>query len=646
MINNLKQKVIFTFDKFGTINFLLRQENLPVLIITENSDIAQELGKKLTTQKLNPINLVKNIPFTERIFIKNNIPKQKSDVIICDNFSMKLFVDSVKLIIFYDNYFSLNDYFDYLRSPNTNCEQFNIYILVNPIENIKYYLILNNVVNIRIITDVYNLLYDYQEVALGSKSDKEIYANNELFNFFRKRNISEKIFLNALSILENFNYFQTNINKDNRPIKILCDNSNITDYFHDEKLRELFSYLLSKDKNSKNIEINFTELQDKILISREKLIEQLNKLAKWGFIELSEIEKLKEIRLLDARIHPRYLQIDLTDEKKKVEGIRGQFQILNEFLFTSKCRNNYINRLSDNENLAKCMKCDNCTEKIDTKKIFNFLVCSKIIETVCSSQNSITQKEIFEAVSTDYLIKKFITENPNIDLKNILQEEIKNNLEFLFSKNVLLNFEDKIYLIKREKEKELTLRKSQVKDKSNLGDIALFHKLNTIRKTAAKKYTQTEELICSDKILIEITSQCPITPSELFKIDGFTQRMFNKVGEDILKTTKEYKFNQVTDKNIPTELKQILELVTERKNLKQIAKTQNLSETFLSFQIEVLLRFRPDIDISNLINDEELAHIKNEYEKGNAELNSIYEALENKINKNKIRIALAKILFS
>ncbi|MBN1637455.1 MAG: HRDC domain-containing protein [Ignavibacteriales bacterium] len=644
MNNNLRQNVIFTFDKSSSLISLLRKCDLPILIIIDNPVLASELERTLSKNKIKIINLTKRISLSEKIFVKKNLPQKTFDIIICDNFSMKLFTDYIKSIIFYQNYFSIDAYFSNLKALTTNVKNILFYIIINPIENITYYSKLNNIIDIKILTKVYNLIYDYQKVAIGSRSDKDIIVNIELFNFLSKHSVSEKLFMQALSMLENNNYIHTNLKKEVWAITLLCDDLSIADYIYDEAVKKLFLYLFNKTDSSAKIEINFIELQDEFLISKEKLTEQLKKLEEWGFIELPRIDELKKIRLLEARIHPRYLKIDFTFQKEKKENIAEGYKILNDYLFNNKCRNWFVEKYYCDENPKECMVGNNCKNKFDVKKIFTFLICSKIIEKICLSENSITKEEIFEYLWNDYLTKKFIEENKVIDLESILQQEINNSIDYLLAQNILLSFENKIYLIKREKEKTLKAKQETVEKEENSNALALFHKLIALRKSAARKYTQTEDLICSDKILIEITNMCPTTPSELFSIQGFTQRMFNKVGEEFLKATRDYKFNKVTDKSIPTELQRILELIEQGNNLKQISNLTNLSETFLSFQIEVLIRFKPDIDIMSLIKNEDFELIKNEYEKGSEDINAIYSALGNKINKNKIRIALAKLL--
>lgn len=168
MKNNFIQNVIFTFDKSSSLNIILRNCELPILIITDDTDKANENEKKLLNNRLKIINLTKNISFAEKLFIKKNLAQEKFDIIICDNFSINLFANFVRAIVFEQNYFSIDDYFKSLNSLKDNFENLSIYLLINPVENIKYFSNLSSVIDAKIVSKIYNLIYDYQKVALGS----------------------------------------------------------------------------------------------------------------------------------------------------------------------------------------------------------------------------------------------------------------------------------------------------------------------------------------------------------------------------------------------------------------------------------------------------------------------------------------------
>ena len=76
--------------------------------------------------------------------------------------------------------------------------------------------------------------------------------------------------------------------------------------------------------------------------------------------------------------------------------------------------------------------------------------------------------------------------------------------------------------------------------------------------------------------------------------------MFNKFGEEILEAIKEFNSDREISK-IPSELKRTFDLVQNRYKLEEISSALNLSDSIISMQIESILKFYPDLEISFLI---------------------------------------------
>jgi ATP-dependent DNA helicase RecQ len=178
-------------------------------------------------------------------------------------------------------------------------------------------------------------------------------------------------------------------------------------------------------------------------------------------------------------------------------------------------------------------------------------------------------------------------------------------------------------------------------------DLKLFNLLRQIRKEAAEKFNQKPNLICPDEVMRTITKLKPSTHSELLNINGFNNRMFNKIGEEFLNTLKEFKTSEdlskrLKNKNLPDNINQVLELVQKKYSLQDIASLTKLPEAIVSTQIETLIEAIPDLEIDSLFEKNELILIYSNIDSGITDLKGLRESLNNKISFAKLRIAAAK----
>lgn len=176
-------------------------------------------------------------------------------------------------------------------------------------------------------------------------------------------------------------------------------------------------------------------------------------------------------------------------------------------------------------------------------------------------------------------------------------------------------------------------------------NLELFHLLSEVRKSVAKKFMQTPNLICPDSVLAKISQLKPDDKYKLMMIEGFTQRMFNKIGNDFLEVIQDYlkKNNIESEKNLPQNVNETLQLLNKKFSLKEIAQLRKLDEAIISMQIETILSNYPDIDISSVLTEKDLDAIGNAIKDGYENLIELKKKLDEKYSIPLLRIALAKI---
>jgi len=173
--------------------------------------------------------------------------------------------------------------------------------------------------------------------------------------------------------------------------------------------------------------------------------------------------------------------------------------------------------------------------------------------------------------------------------------------------------------------------------------------LREARKKAAERFLQSGYLICPDNVLREVARIQPKNKAALLGISGFNSRMYNKLGNDFLEIISSYKPNQIRKpdtkkkQELPSNIFETKKLLEKKYTLKEIAETRKLSEAVISMQVETIIEFERNVDISSLIKEETLQTILDEARKGFDNLKELKERLPSKITYPEIRIAVAKL---
>jgi ATP-dependent DNA helicase RecQ len=324
-----------------------------------------------------------------------------------------------------------------------------------------------------------------------------------------------------------------------------------------------------------------------------------------------------------------------------------------DFVYTDDCRFSYILKyFGEDTSNHKCGKCDNCLKQNSNIGDSLIYVREKIIELLNEEHNKLTEKQISDIL----LGRDKLTEQKNKRffgcLINYRKEDIGQALRNLTRENKIqhnLEGRKKLYFIFQEESTQILQTENQDKSTKNFEkNIELYHALRELRETASKKFLQSANIICSDAILAQISRERPKTKSDLLSIPGFNERMFNKVGNDFLEIINSYEdgnpsLSKTAATRIPQNIIETYNLLQKRYSLKEIAKLRKLNEAVISMQIETILNYLPETDISSIISEDKLDLIKQNYVKGTTGLKELKEALPKDFSYPEIRIALAKI---
>lgn len=647
---NLHLNVIKTKNKKENILELIKNNELPGIIYTATRKSSEEISEYLRLQGIEAIYYHAGVASELRRIIQDDFLNDRVKLIVATNaFGMGIDKSNIKTLIHYQLPANLENYYQEIGRAGRDGSEANIFLLYDDNDHlIQEYFIKNLYPTREQIELVYNTLCDYSSIALGSSLSKEIPIDNNLTSFLESKEVTKGLLESSIKILSDSGYISPDSDNKKHFVQSLFNPKNLLNYIkniEDNDAKDLLLILAREYGttffNSKTF-INISRLSHLLDESNEHIIDQLKSLSNSGIINYQQPSVHNTIKLIGTRVKSDDLKLNYERTKNLVEYSRKKLDMMIKYVGTTQCRFKFIleyfGQVDEN---YKCGKCDVCTGK----------------QTYSNNRVFIEQHLIEFLKEIDYSIKK-------VELINILKgKSIEgNNLPGFGACSHFSKKEIESVINNLQQEKKLIIQKNGImlsnvdkqenntSIKSNLdfeGELQIFNLLRQIRKEASSKFNQSPQLICPDEVLQKIARNKPVTISELLAIEGFNQRMFNKIGEEILEVIKESRSDNnlkelIKKKNLPENILQVVELLKKKYSFEDISKLTKLSETLLSLQIESLISAIPDLDIDYLFSRDDLAEIEEKMNEGITELKKLKEALNNKINYSLLRIYLAK----
>jgi ATP-dependent DNA helicase RecQ len=403
----------------------------------------------------------------------------------------------------------------------------------------------------------------------------------------------------------------------------------------------------------KSTTVNIEQLQSETGLTKQETNETLTNLEFIGILEFSKADGKETISLIKPRVRVEELRLNYKLINELYISSKQKLDKMVDFVYSDECRFKFILKyFGEDVSDYSCGKCDNCLKQNGSNEYSKEYVNEKVEELLDENKFELTEKQI-----SDILLGK-VTLKGNKDsrlfglLMSYKKEDISQSLRILVTENRIQQKKEgrnKLYYIDRNDVElmENFLNIDPVIDKID-NNIELFHLLREAREKTSKKFLQSPNIICSDDLLAKVSQQKPKTKSELLSIKGFNERMFNKLGNDFLEITNSISVtSNKLQKNkldlIPPNIIETYNLLQKKYTLQEIAKLRKLNEAVISMQIETILSYSPDLDISSILNKENLDLINDKYKNGITGLKELKESLPKDFSFPMIRIALAKI---
>jgi ATP-dependent DNA helicase RecQ len=663
--NNLALNVIRTNQKkFKTLELVKKHIGTAIIYAATRKNV-EEIAQFLKFNGIKAAFYHAGLETNLRKLIQEDFINGKIDVICATTaFGMGIDKNNVRLVIHYNMSSSIENYYQEIGRAGRDGQESYIYLLYekNERETIEF-IQLSSFPNKEQISTVYNAICNYGRIALGMKADKGIPLDRGFFKILNAADLNSNLIHAIVSILVKGGYFRLYDNYQAKHlIKFLLNINELriyVDKIANNKLKDTILLLLREYGSNlftSNLKIDLLKLSAKYNIPSNDIEDSLVKLNAIGILEYTPPVLSTVVYMEQTRVDSKSLQLNFSDiEAQKSETLSKITEMVN-YVYSDFCRFNFILKyFGQNDNEYKCGKCDNCKGNSGINTSTTEFLEEIILRTVHESFQRIRERNLFVVLTGNTKSDRFRNLTTFGTCKHFSRNEIESSLTSLIDKNLIKNINN--LLVLTEKGIELFTKYTELQNKELTKEtenyelnVELYNRLREIRKNIAFKYSQTPNLVCDDSILREISVQKPKTPEQLFGITGFNQRMFNKLGIEFLEIinnfVKEKKLDKCDDSqseiSLPDNIVGTYKLLKRGYNLGKIADFQKAHESIIALQIESIIEYLPNTDISNIINQKDFTDIKIEYKKGVTDIKELRAKFKG-LSVSQLRIAVAKI---
>ncbi len=660
---NLFVNVELTKQKKERCLQLVHQFKSPAIIYTSSRRKAEELSDYLRHNKIKCEYYHAGIDPIIRKKIQEDFIEDRLPVIIATNaFGMGIDKKDIRLVIHFNSTGSIENFYQEIGRAGRDGKNAHTFLLFDDSDiYIHEYFISNSYPTKEIIKNIYNAVCDSAQIAIGMKSDKQLQINLSYIKLHAKQDISNAILNSALKYLEDAGYISINsAYKSANKIKILFSETRLKSFVKstsNELMRDVLLHIIrnyGKDIFTKLISVDLNSLQSKTGLTKQETNETLVNLEFLSILEFSKADGKESISLIKPRVKADELKLNYKLINELYISSKQKLDKMVDFVYTNDCRFKYILKyFGEDAAEYNCGKCDNCLKFNGITDNSILYIKEKIEDLLSDNLVGLTEKQICDMLlGRGKNIEQKNNQHFN-SLANYKKEDIALALRILISENKIQQKSEgrhKLFFVVRDKIIQPAIEETiSVTNSAFEKNIELYHALREVREKASKKFLQSPSIICPDELLAKISQLKPKTKSELFSIAGFNERMFNKVGNDfleVLNSTENIKtdINKTVVKHIPQNILETYNLLQKKYSLQEIAKLRKLNEAVISMQIETIIEFIPQTDISSIIINEKLNLVKQRFDEGKKGLKELKESLPKDFSYPMIRIALAKIL--
>lgn len=366
----------------------------------------------------------------ERNWVQNNFMSGKAQVIVATNaFGMGIDKKDIRFVIHYDLPGTVEAYYQEAGRAGRDGKPSVCLLLYNPRDRyLREFFIRGDNPSPELIRDVYEYLLDYgQDRILLTYSDiKKAVANEE----------SEMAIGTSLKILERSGYVRRSRERVGQAtLKLLLDvpAARETIGARAKVQLETFDKLFGRfeEQLKAGWETNLEETAGLLGISKDALTRLIKKLTTSGALEYVPPFRGTEIELL-KRVDPADLELDTKALKAKSAHAYTKLDIMENYVFTTGCRQKYLLNYFGDEELQRCEKCDTCLKYMafptaDGAEVEVEVPAPKPAHKLSTK---LTQLETFDLLNQGLSIQQIAA------AREISEDVVKEHIEFLEKKGL------------------------------------------------------------------------------------------------------------------------------------------------------------------------------------------------------------------
>ena len=661
---NLNLRILQIKNKKKKCAELIREINTPAIIYTSSRKKAEEIAEYLNINGIKCNYYHAGISAPEKRRVQEDFLNGTNDIIAATNaFGMGIDKADIRLIIHFNTPGSIENYYQEIGRAGRDGKESFCYLLHDEADlAIQNFFISNSHPNKDLIQKVYKAICDFNRVAVGSSSDKELIVDKDYISKYVGVEVSQGLLHSILKYLENSGYIRRISEYEKKDsLQILISKEKLKGFIKNstyDELKEVLILLLREFGSQifdTSIKISTTNLATKLSIIEQSLLESLNILDNMGIISFRPVIAKETITLTTSRVNQDNLVLNYKLINESYLNSQRKLDKMVELVYTNECRFKFIlNYFGETLEDYRCGKCDNCTSLGKIKDSTAAYLTEIIIETLEEANEEIPENFLIKILKGEKIRESAALFRHFGSCKNFSVTEIKAVLTENVSKSKILKSKGKrnfIHLPKKEKvalEAAKAKEQESIKSKDYYDELYIFNSLREARKIAAGKFMQSGYLICPDNVLKEVAHIRPKNKLELLNINGFNNRMFNKLGNDFLEIIENYRLKGSSHKDskekptLPHNIIETKKLLEKKYTLREISETRKLTEAVVSMQIESIIEFEPGTDITPLFEKTVYEKIIEEAIKGYENIKELKERLPSKITYAQIRIVLTK----
>jgi len=650
---NIALNVIRTARKKDKTLEIIKKHKTPAIIYASTRENCEEIAFFLNSHGINAAYYHAGLTSELRKIIQDDFLENRVDIISATNaFGMGIDKQNIRLIIHYNMTGSIENYYQEFGRAGRDGREADVFLLYDKTdESIQKYFIENAYPNAEMIKTVYNAVCDYARLAVGNIYNGSIPFDQNFYALISQKGMSKTQVENAVGILESSGYLKKNsAYEKSYYAQIIFPREKLESYirsFAENKLRDLLLILLrhsgAQILNSR-AKINPGRIGEELSLDIHSVSSMLDELSNLGIISLEKPVNFPSVSVPSPRVKTEDLNIDTLKFEELTKHLNHKLDSMIEYVNSEECRFRvilkYFGEEADN---YKCGKCDLCKSPDSSDKISLEFFNEKTLETVHEAGGKINSRILLNILRGKDR-RGDLSRYSNFGCaKHFSKEQIEDSIQHLIAKDILKEKEKMLCLNDKGKDYFTSFEKTEKPVNTGYEErLKLFNLLRNARKEASVKYSQPPHMICSDEILKLIADEKPSTPAALTSIEGFSQRMFNKIGDEFLSIIKEeIRANSAPPLQAHDKRLDLKTLVNKGYKLEEISSLIKTSEAVVSLQIESLIKFDPSIEAAALFTGNELKLINEKIKEGLKTLKELKENLPSSISYAKIRIALA-----